>query len=621
MTIDYTSFNGGQMNKLAAEAKWWKLKGMEMAQAICAVVNTLVQSDGHRQSQFQTSLRLYGNANLVGLNGLTFSKMQKAQSSLKDRISYNVVQAGIDTVTAKMIKNKPKPLYLTSGGDWKMQRRAEKLSKFTDGIFYENHTYDLGRECFRDAGVLADGFVHVFEEHGRVKHERVLAGELVVDQQEALYGEPRQLHRTKQVDRAVLLDLFPSKAAIIKAANVAKLDLAGTYRSISDLVNVVESWHLPSGPEAGDGCHAIALENDVLFVEPWERDYFPFARMPWNTRLYGYWSQSGVEQVQNIQLEINKLLWVIQRSMHMAGTMKILAERGAKIVREHFTNEFATILEYTGVKPDYIVPPIVPPEIYAHLDRLKGMAFETLGVSQLSAAGQKPMGLDSGRALREMQDIETERFTALGQQYEEFFLDIARMSIDVAKDIFERDGKYEVKLPGKKFLETIDWADVDLDEDEYVMKVFPVSSLPNDPAGRLQTIQEYIQAGFMTPRAGRRLLDFPDLEQAEAMANSKEDWLHEVFEKMIDEGEDYTLEPEDDAQLAKELVLEYIAFAKVTKVPEDRLQLLRDFLTRLNDQMLAASQAMQPAQPTPQAQAAPPPVSNMIPNVPGAAAA
>ncbi len=616
MTVDYKSFNRADLSAPGALTKrWWMLGDDEMAEGIKSVVNSISQADSRRQTQYQTSVRLYGNLQLIGVNGLSYAKLTSVQAPLRDRISYNVIQSAIDTVQAKMAKNKPKPLFLTSGGDWKLQRRAKKLDKFTDGIFYENKAYELGLLCFRDGAVVGDGICHVFERHGRVAFERCLASEFFVDEVEAFYGQPRQLHRVKSVDRSVLVDLFPEKEELILPAKSATTDMAGMSKNVSDQVAVCESWHLPSGPNAKDGKHVISIDEGVLFSEDWTKPSFPFARFSWCPRVFGYWSQGAAEQVQNIQLEINKLLWVIQRSMHMAGTFKILMENGSKIVKEHFSNDIGAIINYSGTMPQYVTPPIVPPEIYQHLQTLKNQAFEQVGVSQLSAASKKPAGLDSGKALREFNDIESDRFQTIGIAYENFYMDIAKLAIDVAKDIFEREGTYKVSLPGKKFLETIDWKDVKLEDEEYVMKVFPVSSLPQDPAGRLQTITEYMQAGFITPRVGRRLLDFPDLEAAEDLGNSQEDFLHGVFEAMIDDGTPYTLEPYDDAALAHELGLEYYAYAKVCKVPEARLQVLRDFIDALAAQAaMAAPPTAVPGVAAPQAVPQPPPVSAMLPN-------
>lgn len=615
--LDYTDFNRtGVAASSMPSKRWWTLGDDEMSQGIVAVVNSISQADSRRQTQYQTSIRLYGNLTLMGVNGLSYAKLTSVQAPLRDRISYNVIQSAIDTVQAKMAKNKPKPLFLTSGGDWKLQRRAKKLDKFIDGIFYENDAYNLGIGCLRDGAIVGDGICHVYERHGRVKFERVIASELYVDEVEAFYGQPRQLHRAKNVDRAVLVDLFPGKKELILPAKEATTDLVGMTKNVSDQVTIVESWHLPSGPGATDGVHVISIEEGILFKEPWKKEYFPFAFFKWCPRFYGFWAQGASEQMQNIQLEINKLLWVIQRSMHMAGTFKILMENGSKIVKEHFSNDIGAIINYSGTMPSYVTPPIVPPEIYQHLQTLKNQAFEQVGVSQLSAASTKPAGLDSGKALREFNDIESDRFQTIGQAYENLYMDMAKLAIDVAKEIFEEKGKYEVKMPGKKFLETIDWKEIKLEDDEYLMKVFPVSSLPQDPAGRLATITEYMQAGFITPRIGRRLLDFPDLEQAENLGNSQEDWLHEIFEKMIEDGEYYQLEPYDDAQLAHELALEYYSYAKVCKVDEDKLQLLRDFIDDIAAKAaLAAAPPVDAGTAAPQAVPTAPPVSQMIPNV------
>lgn len=622
--IDYSTMSTGKNDVTppgSVDRRWWLSSKEEMPQTLMQIVHTIAQADSKRNTQYQVSARLYGNTNIMGVNGLSFSKMHSVQNAAKDRLSYNIVQSGIDTVTAKMAKNKPRPLYLTSGGDYKLQRKAKKLSQFTDGIFYENKAHFMGIDAFRDAAVLGDGIIHVFDWHGRVKWERVVPSELYVDVVEAFDGNPRQLHRVKNVDRQVLIDMFPSKKSKILTANSASAELTATYQNVSDQVTVCESWHLPSGPDANDGIHVITLDNELLFTGDWTKSYFPFAKFTWGKRLYGYWGQGAAEQIQNIQLEINKLLWVKQRSLHLAGSFKILLENGSKIVKEHLNNDIGAIVTYSGTKPEYVIPPVIPMEIDTQINWLKEAGFEQLGISMLSAASQKPAGLNSGKALREYNDIESDRFMVIGQQWEQFFLDLSRLSIDVAQEIFEREGSYEVKTPGKSFLKTIDWKEIDLDQDEYIMKCFPTSSLPQEPAGRLQTVQEYVQAGFINPRTARKLLDFPDLEQVEDLQNAAEEWINECLEKIVDDGEYTPPDQFDDLQQAEELCLEYIAQGKKNKLDTDRIMLLIKYLNQVRAYKEKAMQAMAP-QPgmAPQANPMATPQSDMIPNTPGAAA-
>ncbi len=624
MAIDFTKFGDGksQSEEGSFNKYWWKEKSDEaLAQSIASVIKAMADFDGRRQSQYQISTRLYGNSDIMGINGLSYAKASTNQNTLRDRISYNVIQSAIDTVTAKIAKNRPKPLFLTSGGDWEIQRKAQKLTKFVDGIFYENHIREMGPEAFRDACVFGDGFVHVFPEHGRVKYERVIPSELYVDWVDGFYGHPRQIHRVKNVDRQVLMDAFPNKKSAIRDANGAMTTLSGAYQRVTDQVTVAESYRLPSSPESEDGMHVISIEGHVLFKEVWKEMKFPYARMPWSKRLMGYWSQGGAEQIQNIQLEINKLLWVIQRSMHLAGTFKIFVENSSKIVKEHLSNDIGSIIAYTGQQPTYLVPPIVPPEVYSHLLTLKNAAYEQFGISQLSAASQKPAGLNSGKALREYNDIESERFMTIGQAYENFHLELADLTVMVAKGLYEEDKKFAVRVPGKKFIETIPWAKVDMEGDEYIMKVFPVSSLPSDPEGRLQTVQEYVQAGYYSPRTAKKLLDFPDTEAVDDLQSAEEDYLHKILEKIVEDDEYTPPDAFDDLALAKELSLEYIAQGKRDSLPEERLEKLRMF----NEQVLelmnkSMPQLASPATPmipgAPQAAPMPPPVSDLIPNIP-----
>lgn len=619
--VDHTTMSATGPASEAFVRRWWLANKTERAQSIAQVVSQLIQADMTRQRQYITGVKLYGNLDLMGLSGASLTKASSTQTGARDKLTYNVIQSATDTVTAKIAKNKPKPMFLTSGGNYRMQKKAKKLDKFVEGVFYENEAHRLGVDVFRDACIIGDGVVQVFEHNKRVKYDKVFAGELFVDAMEAYWGNPRQLHRVKNVDREVLMDLFPSKKSAIAKANATSKTTTGSSAHIADQITVVESWHLPSGKQASDGMHCITIAVDgldgTLFEEKWNRDHFPFAKFPWCKKQFGYWSQSLCEQIQPIQIELNKILWVISRSFHLAGSFKILLQNGSKVVKEHLNNDIGAIISYNGVPPQYITPPIIPMEMYQQVQELKASAFQFAGVSMLSAQSQKPQGLNSGKALREYNDIESDRFMTIGQNYEHFFLDLARLTIECAKEIYEEEGEYSVRVPEKKYISRVDWEDVDLEEDDYVMKMYPVSSLPKEPSGRLQTIQEYIQAGMLSPRSGQRLLDYPDLEQVEDLKTANEDYLTMILDKMEEDALYTAPEGTDDLTLAKELVLEYIARGKLNGVEEEKLALFRQF----NDDIEELKQAAMPppAAPmgAPQANPMATPQSDLVPNVAG----
>lgn len=614
--IDYRDFstNPKSLKNTPTEdtnRRWWLLDKKDRPDALGKILTFLNQYDSQRQTNYNECSRLYGNMAMVGINGLSVSMNSVMTNAIKDRVTYNVVQSVIDTINAKLSTNKPKPLFLTSGGNWAMHRKAKKLNTFVDGIFYENKTADISNEIMRDGDVWGDGFIHVFDHYGRVKHERTMASELYVDWMEAYYGKPRQLHHAKSVDRDCLIDLFPDHKSEIMDCPQNQEQVQGLYSNISNQITVVESFHLPSGPDAKDGLRTINIASANLCDEPWDKSFFPYARYQPCKKLYGFYGQGSAERLKGIQLEINKMLYVFQRSYHLAGSFKILMEKGSKIVKEHLNNNLGAMVEYTNTPPQYVTPPVIPMEMYAHLKTLKDSAFEVEGVSQMSAAGVKPAGLNSGKAIREFHDVENDRMALREQAMDRLYMDLSSISIDCARDIY-RNGtptgtkSYPVRVPGKKFIQSIDWKDIDLEDDEFIMKMFPVSQLPSDPAGRLATIQEYVQAGWISQRTGRRLMDVPDLEQVEDLLNAEEEYVNMVLDDIVDKGKYVGPEPEDDLQMCLELQAEYYAQGKLHGLSEDRLGMLR----RFKSQVLVLQRRMQMALVQQQPGAVTPPGAN-----------
>lgn len=605
-----------------AKFDWWKHTedDMELALNVAGTIRFIKGHQGARNEQLTMDTRLYGKTSAYNLIGTAFTRAASINTNpMSDRISFNLCQSVIDTLVSKIAKNKVVPTFITNGGVWKMQRKAEKLSKFLDGIFYACNVHLETVLAFFHAAIWGDGILHVFDNYGKVGIEQVLPHEILVDMVETLSGPPRQMHRERIADRGVLMDLYPDKKEAIASLSPAAVPELGGSGTVADLLTVTESWHLPSGPDAGDGYHAICCQDIVLFKEEWTKDYFPFVFFHYARRPLGFWGQGACERLQSLQGEINRLMIAIQKSMWMGAGFKIFSHITDKIPVQHFTNDIAPVVKWSGDHPPiYVAPQLVQSEIYPWLDNLIAKGYQQEGVSQLSAASVKPVGVNSGKGLREMDNIEADRFLFTQQDLENFVLEVGRQAIEVAKDIYKDKKTYKVVFPSTRFVETIDWKDIQLEADEYVLKAYPTSTLPDEPAGRLETIQEYMQAGLLSPRAGRKLMQMPDIEMSDSLANAKEDLLHKVFEEMLDEGEYKAPEPFWDLQLAGQLVLDYINYATLHNAPEDRIQLLRDFNAQLGDLVGATTPPPPPGGPPGAAPMANPmstPTSNMVPNV------
>lgn len=100
----------------------------------------------NNQSYIQDSnikfMRLYGNQDYRG-NKLYSGAADGPSYSGQNRITLNIIQSMVDTAHAKITKNKPLPYFLTSEGDFSLQRRAEKLSQFVEGQFYATDMFAI----------------------------------------------------------------------------------------------------------------------------------------------------------------------------------------------------------------------------------------------------------------------------------------------------------------------------------------------------------------------------------------------------------------------------------------------------------------------------------------------
>jgi hypothetical protein len=599
--------------------KWWKEDSKAMRGAkLVETAAFLKEQLQFRYRQASIYSRLYANMPLFGMAGTSLNRLSQNNQLPLDRPTMNVVQSCVDTLVSRITQSRPRPVFLTDNGDYKARNLAKSLNSFIMGEFYRSKAYDIGTQALRDAAVLGTGCLKIYEgQDNKVQIERVLFTELLVDPNDSLYGDPRQMYQLKLVDREVLAEMFPDKKNDIMRTEQAFPDTAGdSSRTSSDQVMVIEGWHLPSGPNATDGRHIIACTNVCLLDEEYNKEKFPFVFIHYSQRLLGFFGQSLAEQLMGTQVEINKLLMTISRSINLVGVPRVFVEDGSKVVKAQLNNDVGSIVTYRGTKPVYEVAPCVPAEVYAQLQRLVDYAYQQSGISALSAASKKPAGLDSGAALREYDDLQSDRFATLSKRYDNFYVELAYQVIDLAKDIAERDGKYTTVYPNKNGTREVDLPKADLLKDTYIIQCFDASSLPRDPAGRLQKIIEMIQSGMIDIKEGRRMLDFPDLEQQEKLANSGEERILKILDQIIEDGNYTPPDPFMDLNLAIQISNQYYNLYSTTKLEEDRSEMLRTF----NAQCIALQQAAQPPMPAMPAQPAqqlavaePLPTSPMIP--------
>lgn len=585
--------------------RWWEGQGDSYE-----VFKWIEQHDGDRKADYQQFYRLYSNRDVVGFGPASYGTRRSG-----DRVSLNITKSVVDTVCSRIARNRPRPRFLTTGGNHSLQRKARLLERWVDAQCYTTKLYKIAPIVFRDACIFGTGVLKVFARGKEVVAERVFPGELFVDRSEGLYGCPRQLHQRKFMDRGELKAMFPKKAEEIEKHPALSTDDASDYTgydAAADGVEVVMSWRLPSGKGAGDGRYVIKLKDVVLYEEKYSKDHFPFVVLHWSDAVRGYWGQGLVDELVGLQVEINKLLQKIQTSMHLISNPQWWVEQSSKVRPGSMTTTVGQVNRYVGTPPVVYTPTAMPAETYQHLERLIQRAYEIAGVSRLSAGSMKPAGLESGAALREYNDIETERFALASRAWEEFFMEVARHMVGVGRDISKRYPNYTVVAQRDRMtIEEVKWAEVDLETDAYVLQVFPSSSLPSEPAGRISTVADLLAMQLISPEEGKHLLGFPDLEANLALDRAASENTDRLIEQMVDEGRYEAPEPFGDLELSlKKAQAKYNQLLCFEDIPEERLKLLRRFMTALsaliekrNQQVMAqaggASAPLPGAPPTP----------------------
>ena len=353
--VDGKLVKEGKKDELPGRFNWWKADDKSIGQQIVATIKFMQQHQSTRLEQITASTRLYGNSQAFNFVGPALSRSASSSPTANsNRVTFNLCSSVIDTVVSKISKNKVIPTFLTSGGVWSMQKKAEDLSKFLEGCFYHNDIQTIKDYMTRDACVWGVGIVHVFDDEDEIGCERVLPHELTFDQIETMNAYPKQLHRTRLVDRDVLLGFFREDEEAcekIRAANPASYLDMGSVGTAVDMLQVTQSWHLPSYEGADDGKVVITVGDEALSIKPYEKDYFPFVWLTYSKGLIGLFGQGACERLMNIQAEINRAMILEQRSRWMQGSFKVLVENGSKVVSQHLNNEVGTIIHYTGTPP------------------------------------------------------------------------------------------------------------------------------------------------------------------------------------------------------------------------------------------------------------------------------
>jgi hypothetical protein len=640
MALSETS-SGSSPGPTPKDLRWWPTKdfapskdGDETARRVFAAATAIINNSIDREETIWRNIRMYNGQTREAYWGDTsqnpLSLVRNGESS-PYKVNRNVVASVVDTMVSTLTATPIKTTVLASGGSYSRTRKRSKIAeKYCNGVKYNNEFELLGPEALLSACVADLGIIKVEEDPdnpGNVKLETVFAAELVVDTIDGMYKKPRQIMQRKAISRDVLKEMYSEVDDLSEEQLFERIDglpsigsASNTQAQLADKVEVLEAWHLASGPEAHDGYHVICIENTTLFAEEWTLHRFPFAFLRPNLQLFGFWGSGIASDLVGTQYEINKLSQKKQRALELGSNFMVMVPSGSRVNKNHIVNGMGLMLEYTGEAPTWFTPSPVSPDIKEEIQGLMAYAFQRWGISELASHGEKPAGMESGEALRTFAKIESIRHSTLGKQYQRFCLDVDALILFTARMIDQRmkaeakktDGKkpkaaankMTVRVPDKQHIEHIDWADAD-PGDGFITKLYATNLLADSPADRLEQVMAMAERGKITSEEMFSLLDFPDLEVFNKLRNAPRDNILKQIDDILIDGKYRAPEPFQNLQLGLQLFQSALLEAEDNGAEEDRLAMLQRWMGEAQV-MLQAAMPPPPA-PAPMGPPMPPP--------------
>lgn len=488
--------------------------------------------------------KLYSNR-----ESMTFEQDRHLGSNLRPLSTNleNVIQSVVSTLVSKIGSNRPKAAIISRGGEFSVFLKSRQLERFMWGEFVHHGVHKKLERCFKDACIYGTGFLKI-DDDGDIYCERVHPSEMVIDQRECISNDlPIQMHQRKLVSKLWLKKTYAQKGMHnwkdIRR-HIDELDTKdGHYTNYQtkgvEQVLIVESWKLATCKGADDGRHTICIENYTLVDEAYTRDRFPFVIQKWEEPESGFYGRALVGDLIGYQIRLNDLNEAIKFGQDIMCVPRLLIEQGSGVQAQQLDNVMGKGLKYRGTKPEAVTWGAFNTEIYNERDRIEAAAFKFAGLSQLSAQGELPKQarLDSSEALREYNAIEDGRFNDKTQNYEEAAKQTASHLIELNAAKYKGQKKATVRtFRLGNLVKQIDWADVDMDRDKYVLEIGASSVLNMTPAARKDILNSWLAGGIITPDKYKAWSGHEDLERLADIMSAGKDYVEYQIDYMLRQG-------------------------------------------------------------------------------------
>ena len=461
------------------------------------------------------SLRNISNPSVVGF----YEQPKEIEEDTTTTPQINVIKSCIDTLTSKIAQSKVRPFFNTQNGTFKDIQTVKQAQAFFDLYYDLQNVNKKVSEAFRDSCIFDTGVIYIDEITKKI--DRVHPWQVYVRPAEVDYNKITRVYYEREDYPTTLLD-----DELLKKVNNNSIDYVN-YGVYYDTFNEIK---------------AEIVSGQVVRITAYKVKKIPFIFMHYCAPIIGNTSQSIVDMLNSIQLEIDNLMMKIKDASQLNPALTFCVPKGSSVKTSQLNNRVGQILEYTatpnmtGSPVTVATPAFIDSQYMQLIEELKQSAYELVGISQLSAMSTKPTGLDSGVALSTMENIESDRFeTQLNQ--------VIRAYVEIAKTCIEVFPENDTILPEDNQRLSIKWKDIVEESNKMVVQFSAADSLSKDPSTKLQQLQMLAQTGIIPTTRIAQFMELPDIQSGYSLSNNAINavltCINDCIEKDIFEVPDY----------------------------------------------------------------------------------
>ena len=492
----------------------------------------------------------------------TFNIEDDVTSSIQE----NIIASCIETLCSKIASQKVRPFFNTVNGTFKEMQVARQAQIFFDQLYEENNVNKIITNAFRDACIFDKGIIKISDEG--------ISNRLPWN----VYVDPREVSYNQITMVAERLPKTPGRLLKLKYGIKADYNLDYTVYEYYDVLEHVKAVYV--------------VELDKVITSKYEPKIIPYISIHYSDPIKGNTSQSVVDQLYGIQMQIDELLAVMKDSIAMNPGMTLLIPRSSNIKTNMLSNRTGQIIQYdpipgqTASPVTYATNDIISSQFVQLLDKLKNDAYEIVGISQLSATSQKPEGLNSGVALSTMEDIESDRF-------ETQLNNVIRLYVDVAKACLDIFPPEENILPDDIVRANIKWADIVEDRNNMKIQFSAAQSLSKDPSEKLKQLTTLASSGVIPQSHIATLMELPDLQCGYSIANNAYNAVYTFIDEVMKNGVPETIPeylPTDKGSLLETEVVNTMLSLAVKPIDNAaEIEILKTLLLKIQEVQVNSS--------------------------------